>query len=158
MNLAQLRQWWGLRVPREKWIMGSAAVLVVCALLWAITVAPALRTLRNYETSRIKLDADLQTMQNLQAQAQALQSMPKLSQSTSAQALRASVVKAFGKSADFTLNGGTALVTLRNVTADALAQWLTSARTEAHSAPVQAHLTNGPAGWSGTFQMALPPS
>jgi general secretion pathway protein M len=158
MNTASLRQWWGQRSHKEKWALKLAIALLAGALVWAFALAPTVRTLRSYEDSRLKLDADLQTMQDLQAQAQALQSMPRLSQSTATQALRESVQKAFGKSADFSANGANATVTLRGVPADTLAQWLTAARTEALSAPTQARLTSAASGWSGTLQMALPNS
>ena len=158
MNTANLRLWWGQRSHKEKWTLKLAMALLAGYLVWALALAPALRTLRSYEVSRIKLDADLQTMQGLQAQAQALQSMPRLSHSTATQALRDSVQNAFGKNADFSANGANATVTVRGVSADALAQWLLGARTEALSAPVQVRLSNTTSGWSGTLQMALPDS
>lgn len=158
MNTTSLRLWWGQRSHKEKWAFKLAVALLAGVLVWAFALAPAVRTLRGYETSRLKLDADLQTMQVLQAQAQALQTMPRLSQSTATQALRESVQKAFGKNADFSASGANATVTLRAVPADTLAQWLASARTEALSAPIQARLTNAAALWSGTLQMALPSS
>lgn len=156
MNTETLRLWWTERSTKEKWALQLAALAVVGAVLWSIALAPAVRTLKSYEANRLKLDADLLYMQSLQAQAQALQALPRLSQATATQALRESVQKAFGKNADITVYGASATVTLRDVAPDTLAQWLTSARTEAHSAPVQAHLTNTSASWSGTLQMALP--
>jgi general secretion pathway protein M len=158
MNTANLRLWWGQRSHKEKWALKLAVAVLAGYLVWALALAPALRTLRGYEVSRFKLDADLQTMQGLQAQAQALQSMPRLSQLTATQALRDSVQNAFGKNADFSANGANATVTLRSVPADTLAQWLLSARTQALSAPIQARLSNTTSGWSGTLQMALPNS
>lgn len=156
MSADTLRLWWAERPAKEKWAMQLAALAVAAALVWVIALAPAVRTLKTYEANRIKLDADLQNMQSLQAQAQALQALPRLPQATATQALRDAVQKAFGKNADITVYGASATITLREVAPDTLAQWLTSARTEAHSAPVQAHLTNATAGWSGTVQMALP--
>jgi len=158
MNTASLQLWWGQRSHKEKWALKLAVALLAGALVWALALAPALRTLRSYEASSLQLDADLQTMQGLQAQAQALQSMPRLSQSTATQALQDSVQKAFGKNADFSANGANATITLRGVPADTLAQWLTTARTEALCAPTQARLANTASGWSGTLQMALPNS
>jgi general secretion pathway protein M len=154
MNATQLRQWWEQRAPREKWALQIAAVLMAAAMLWMLALAPALRTLGSYDTKRLQLDAQLQTMLHLQAQA--LQSLPRLTQATASQALRESVQKAFDKNADIAMSAGNATVTLRGVSADTLAQWLAAARTQAHSAPLQASLSNTPTGWSGTVQMALP--
>lgn len=156
MNTANLRTWWNQRPPREKNLLRGCGVLVGLALLWSVALAPALRTLRSYETQRAAQEAQLQTMLSLQAQAQAAQALPRLTPAAATQALQASVLQAFGTHAELTLAGGTASVTLRGVQADALAQWLASARVNAHSAPIQARLTHAPNGWSGTLQMALP--
>lgn len=132
------------------------AVMVAATLLWILALAPAVRTLRSFNATRLQLDDDLQNMLRLQAQAQTLQSIPRLPTAVASQALRESVQKAFDKNADFTMSAGSATVTLRGVSADTLAQWLMSARTQAHSAPLQAKLRNTPTGWSGSLQMSLP--
>lgn len=156
MNATQLRLWWRQRAPREKWALQIALLLMATILLWMLALAPALRTLHSFDSNRLKLDADLQVMLRLQAQAQALQSTPRLSKAEASQALRESVQKTFDKNADITMNGGSATVTLRGVSPEVLAQWLANARTLAYSAPLQANLRNSPTGWSGTVQMALP--
>ena len=158
MNATALQLWWEQRVSREKWALRSAAVLMIAALLWTLALAPALRTLRSFDANRVQLDAQLQTMLSLQAQAQALQALPRMTQAAASQALRESVPQAFDKNADVTMNGGIATITLRGVSADTLAQWLATARTQAHSAPTNANLSSTPNGWSGTLQMALPNS
>jgi general secretion pathway protein M len=151
-----LRLWWTERPAREQNLLRGAALLVGAALLWSVALAPALRTLRSFEASRNTQEVQLQSMLRLQAQAQALQSQPKLSQVAATQALQASVQQAFGTSATLSVNAGNATVTLSGVRPDALAQWLASARTNAHSAPVQARIARAANGWSGTLQMALP--
>ena len=156
MNTLTLRTWWNQRPPREKALLRGGAVLIGLALLWSVALAPALRTLRAYQTQHTAQEAQLQTMLRLQAQAQAAQALPRLSPAAAAQALQTSVTQAFGTHAELTLAGGTATVTLRGVDAAALAQWLASARTQARSAPVQARLTHAANGWNGTLQMALP--
>jgi general secretion pathway protein M len=156
MNTPALHAWWSQRPPREKTLLRSGGILLGLALLWAVALAPALRTLRGYEPQRATQQAQLQTMLRLQAQAQAAQALPRLTPAAATQALQASVAQAFGTRAELALAGGTATVTLRGVDATALAQWLASARTNARSAPVQARLTHAANGWSGTLQMALP--
>jgi general secretion pathway protein M len=158
MNTSTLRVWWNQRPPREQSLLRLAALLVAAGLLWSLALAPALRTVRTFEAKRTAQESQLQAMLRLQAQAQALQALPRLSQTAATQALQASVQQAFGTLADVTISGDSATVRLRGVTADALAQWLSSARSNARCVPVQAHLTRAGTAWSGTLQMALPAS
>src|SRR5659263_672632 len=55
--------------PRERWLMGSALSVVVLTVFWWVGVAPALDTLRNAESRHRSLDAQLQTMRALAAEA-----------------------------------------------------------------------------------------
>ena len=155
MNSTQIQAWWAQRAPREKTILQFAALLVAAALLWSVALAPALRTLRTFDDKHRSQEAQLQAMLRLQAQAQSLQSQPRLSQAAALQALQTSVQQVLGPKADFSNNAGNATVTLRGVTAEALAQWLASARTEAHASPVQARLSRAGNTWSGTLQIGL---
>lgn len=155
MNSTQIQAWWAQRAPREKTILQFAALLVAAALLWSVALAPALRTLRTFDDKHRSQEAQLQAMLRLQAQAQSLQSQPRLSQAAAVQALQTSVQQVLGPKADFSNNAGNATVTLRGVSAEALAQWLASARTEAHASPVQARLSRTGNTWSGTLQMGL---
>lgn len=156
MNTATLRLWWSQRPAREQTLLQLGGLLVAAALLWSVALAPALRTLRTFGTQHAAQAAQLQTMLRLQAQAQALQAVPPLSQAAAIQALQASVQQTLGTAANITVSGDNATVTLRGVTPEALAQWLASARTTARCTPLQAHLTRSAAGWSGTLQLALP--
>lgn len=157
-HASPLHLWWTQRPPREKTLLRAAAVLVAVAVFWSLAIAPALRTLRSFEARYASQQMQLQTMLRLQSQAQALQGQPRLSQAAATQALQASVQQAFGTKAELSLNAGNATVTLRGVGAEALAQWLASARMEARAAPLQARLTRTANGWSGTLQMGLPAS
>ena len=155
MQLA-LQSWWQQRDAREKTLLTLACALVSIALVWGIAVAPALRTLQKSAAQHTALQDQLQTMARMQAQAKALQSQAPLSQSEAAAALSASVQQAFGSGADITIRAGDASVTLRGVSADALAQWLATARTNAHAVPLQARMTRTGSTWSGTLQLGLP--
>ena len=68
MNALKAR--WALLAPREKLLVAAAAALVAVALLWWVAVAPALGTLRAAPARHAALDAQLQRMQSLQAEAQ----------------------------------------------------------------------------------------
>lgn len=151
-----LQAWWQQRDAREKTLLSLATAIVSVALVWGIAIAPAWRTLQKSSAQNIALQEQLQTMARLQAQARALQSQAPLSQAETAAALSASVQQAFGSAADITIRATDASVTLRGVSSDSMAQWLATARTNAHAVPLQARLTRNGATWSGTLQMGLP--
>jgi general secretion pathway protein M len=159
-----VRTWWSQRDAREKTLIATAAVLIAVAGVWLAAVAPAFHTLRQFETTRATQEAQLHTMRALQAQAQTLQAQPHVSASAASQALKAATEKTFGTQADITLSNGSAVVNLRHVSPDALAQWLANVRSNAHATPLQMRITRNTTnstagtatGWSGSVQLALP--
>ena len=105
--------------------------------------------------------------QALQAQAKTLQAQPKLSYDDALRALESSVKQGLGPTARLQVAGERATVTLKGVSADALAQWLTQSRVNARAAPTEARLVrnaavSGPtpsasaATWDGSVVMTLP--
>ena len=150
-----LSAWWAQRPPREQHLLRAAALLVSAALLWTVAIAPAWRTVRAYPAQRSTLDAQLQTMQALQAQAQALRAQPVADPRTAPAALQATV-NTLGTQAHLVLADRQATVTLRKVDADALARWLARTRSEARLVPNQAKLQQEAGAWSGTVQFTLP--
>ena len=150
-----LARWWAQRPPREQQLLQVATVLVIATLLWTVVIAPAWRTVRAYPEQRSTLDAQLQTMQALQAQAQSLRAQPAPDPRTAPAALQATV-QTLGVGANLVLAGGQATVTLRKVDADALARWLARTRSEVRMVPSQAKLQQEGGAWSGTVQFTLP--
>lgn len=169
---------WGALAPREQTLIGGAAAVVALALVWWVAVAPALQTLKNAETQRRTLDVQWQTMQSLQNQAQALLSQPSITQRDALRALESSVKQGLGATAQLSVVGDRATVTLRGTSADALAQWLAQARVNARALPSEAKLVRavalspGVGGaaavttavaadavpvWSGSLVLSLPP-
>ena len=75
-------------------------------------------------------------------------------------ALKLATQQSLGASAQISVVGDHAAITLQNAEPQALAQWLTQARLNARSVPSEARLTRapspGPALWNGTLTMALP--
>lgn len=150
--LAPLQARWRTLEPREQLLVSSAALLVGLALIWWLLIAPPLRVLRLADAQQRSLDLDLQKMQDLQAQAQALQSQTRMNRSDSLRALEASVKQRLGEGAQLNVIGDRATVTLRHVPADALAQWLVQARVNARAIPAEVRLvrsTGAPPGASG---------
>lgn len=153
---SSLQTWWQQRDARERTLLALATGLIGIALIWSLGIAPALRTLKASSSQQWALQEQTQSMARMQAQAKALQAQAPLSQSEAAAALSTSVQQAFGNAADITIRAQDATVTLRGVSADALAQWLAAARTNAHAVPVQARLNRTGATWNGTLQLGLP--
>lgn len=151
---------WRRMAPREKALLQLAATLVMAALLWLLVLAPSLATLRMADAQARVLDEQLQRMQQLQAQASAIQKQTPLGFDESVRALSQATQQTLGTAAQMNVTGDRASVTLKAVPADALASWLSQARINARSVPLEARLTRattaGPATWSGVLIMRLP--
>lgn len=157
MNAAQLRARWAGLAPRERLLVGSAAGLVAAALVWWIAIAPAVSTLRSAPLQHRSLDAQLQHMKRLQAQAKAMQSQPRQSGEEAMRQLEATIRQQLGVSARYAIAGERVTITLTNTPAPALSQWLTQVRTNARAIPGEAKLTrNASGGWDGTLVLTLP--
>ena len=151
---------WARFAPREKNLIRLAAGLLVAALVWLLILAPALATLRSADAQAKALDAQLQRMQALQAQAAALQKQLPLGFDDALRALTAATRQSLGAAAQLNMAGDRATVTLKAASADALAEWLTQARVNARSVPLEARLVRatapGAATWNGVLIMSLP--
>lgn len=156
--LQRLSTLWQGFAPREKTLIGAALAIVAIALLWWVAIAPALATLKTAQTQRSALDAQLQQMQALQAQAKSLQALPKIKSAEAARALEALVKQRLGATAQLSLAGNQATLTLSNASPDALAQFLGQARAQANSVPSQARLRRSASAqtWDGTLVLLLP--
>ena len=152
---------WAQLAPRERSMLLIAITVVLAALLWQLLLAPSLQTLRTASAQAQALDMQLQHMQSLQAQAKALQQQAPMGYDDAVRALNLATKQTLGSSAQISVNGERAHVTLQATSADALAQWLAQTRLNARATPVEARLTRiaTPAGvtWSGTLVMGLPP-
>ena len=151
---------WARFAPREKNLIRLAAGLLLAVLMWLLILAPALATLRSADAQAKALDAQLQRMQALQAQAADLQKQPPLGFDDALRALTAATRQSMGATAQLNMAGDRATVTLKAASADALAEWLTQARVNARSVPLEARLARaaapGAATWNGVLIMSLP--
>ncbi|MDM0017875.1 type II secretion system protein GspM [Variovorax saccharolyticus] len=170
---ARWQAWWPELEPREQRMILAAAVLIALALAWWVALAPALRTLSSAPAEHARLDAQLQQMTALQSQARALQSQPRANRDDAMRALEATVRQNLGPNAQLQSAGAGENVTIavRSAPADALAELLTQARSNARAVPREVHLTrsaqqtaaapaaaSGPTRvrWDGTLVMGLP--
>ncbi len=176
-SLSPLSARWQALAPREQRLMLAACALVLLALLWWIALAPALQTLRSAGPRHASLDAQLQHMQSLQAEALQLQAQPRIRPDDAQRLLHTSVLETLGATARLGVNGDRATLTLKGAPADALAAWLAQARSNARAIPQEAHLTRSTPGdarggatapaartmahstvrWDGAIVLALPP-
>lgn len=140
MLAPHLQSRWDALAGRERLLLLLAAMVVLAAVLWWLALAPALATLRSADAQHRALDAQLQQMQSLQAQAEALQAQPKLGFDDAQRTLDALLKQKLGTSAQMSVVGDRASVTLKGANADALAQWLTQARINARAVPSEVRL------------------
>ena len=170
----QLRQRWDGLGRRERRLVLVAGALVTAALLWWIALAPALATLRLAQEQHLRLDAQMQQMQTLKAQAAVLAAQPKVLPDDARRSLETSLQQTLGASAQMGVAGNRATVTLKGASPDALAQWLTQARINARASTAEVRLVRavapspGAAGnsaaslalapmrWDGTVVLNLP--
>jgi general secretion pathway protein M len=167
-----LAQWWTGLAPRERRMVAMAGTVVVAALLWWLAIAPALATLRAADAQHRALDAQLQSMRAMAAEANALRAQPKISFDESLRSLENGVKQTLGATGQLNVSGERATVVLKGASPEALAQWLAQARANARAVPQEAKLSksasasaagaaaNTPANaptWDGTVVLSLPP-
>ena len=169
-SASALRARWQALAPREQQLLSAAAVVIAAALLWWLALAPALHTLRSAPARHAALDAQLQQMHALQAEAEALKNAPPVDPDNALRALQASVTERLGTSARLGLSGDRATLTIKNTAADTLALWLVQARSNGKATAQEAHWTRSSAAtdpapsaasqpsahWDGTLVLALP--
>lgn len=150
-------QRWTALAPRERRLVRLAATLSSAALLWWLALAPALHTLAGAAGQADVLDLQLQQVRSLRQRAQALQAQPRLGLDNARHALEATVRQRLGSSAQLSIQGERATLTLKGASPEALADWLTLARVNARSVAVEARLQRSPTepGWNGTLVLAL---
>ncbi len=157
MNRQDLHAYWNGLAARERALVVGASGLVLLALLWWVALAPAIATLRAADAQHRALDAQVAHMQRLQAQAKAMQSLPRQNPDDAVRQLDAAIRQQLGTSARYSILGDRVTITLTNAPAAALAQWLAQVRTNARAVPGEAHLTrNAGGGWDGSVVLALP--
>jgi general secretion pathway protein M len=153
--VAPWRARWQALGTRERQGLALAAWVAGLFLLWALAVAPAWRIARAAPAQLDRLDAQLQLMQRQAQEARELRAIPALGSSQSAAALRAAS-DALGAAGRLQLAGDRATLTLSGANGTQLRDWLAEARSAARARPLEANLTRGPQGYSGSIVVALP--
>jgi general secretion pathway protein M len=156
MNLMQRGQarWATLALREQRWLL-LALTLLLLALLWWLALAPALAVRRGAPAQQLALDAQLQSMQRLQAQAKVLQTQPVVSAEAAQKAIQSALIP-LGATARLSQQSDRSVVTFTGVRAEALAQWLANVRQNAHAVPAELHLQrNATLTWDGTLVLNL---
>jgi general secretion pathway protein M len=149
-----LRGRWAALGAREQRLVVVAAVLIGGALIWALAIQPALRTLRSAPQEQARLDAQWQAMQREAAEATRLRAAPPLASGLAVQALQGATDR-MGPAGRLSLQGDRAVLTLTNASPEALQQWLAEARRGARARPVEARLSASELGFSGSLTVAI---
>jgi general secretion pathway protein M len=123
-------------------------------LVWLVAVQPAWRTLREAPAQIDALDMQLQQMQRLAAESRELRATPPLPATQSMTALQAATTR-LGDRARLAVTGDRATLTLNGVNGEQLRDWLFEARSAARAQPVEAQLTRGAAGYSGSVVVSV---
>lgn len=146
---------WQSLGSRERRGLTIAAWVLGLFLLWAVAIAPALRTARVAPGQIEQFDAQLQVMQRQAAEAKELRAAPALNNNQSIAALR-SASDALGAGGRLQVAGDRATLTLTGVSGTQLRDWLAEARSAARARPLEANLTRSTQGYSGSIAVALP--
>ena len=149
---------WAALAPRERRGLTLAALVVGTALIWTALLAPALRTLKSADAQTAALAVERDRMLALQARAAALKAQPAVPPQEALKSLQAAS-SVLGKGAVLQVTGDQATLTLKQIPAVALAQWLSPA-TGPSLSPVDAQLQRdggtSQALWSGLLVYRLP--
>ena len=153
-RLGALRARWRALSERDRGLAHLAAAVLGAFLLWSVAIQPAWRTLREAPAQRDALDAQWQAMQALAAETRQLRDAPALGAEQAAAALRAASER-LGGSARLSLQGDRAVLTLNGVSSTQLREWLAEARAGARARPVEAQLSRGAQGFSGSVVLQI---
>lgn len=160
-RMQKLRTHWAALAPREQSLVLAAAAIVGLALLWWLLLAPALAQLRASPARHAAVNAQLQQMLSLQAEAQHLKAVPRPQPGEALRSLQGSLTQQLSAATQLQAVGDRVTITLKAVPAEALAQWLSQVRSTSRATPVEARLvrasTATPTLWDGTLVLALPP-
>lgn len=154
-------QAWGQRSPREQNLLRLGALLLLLAALWQWALAPAWRTWQEAPSRQALLDSQTQRMRQLQAQAQGLQKPSAISRTEATEWLEKNLSE-LGPNAKISLQGDNATLRVESAPASAMARWLSQARDNAQTLPMQGQmqqLSNAPKDevlWQGTLVLRLP--
>jgi len=148
------QRWAALAAPERRALLIGAAVLGAY-LLWAIALAPALRTLAKAPAQRQAQELQWQQMQALAREANSLRAVAPVAPDAAQAALKAATDR-LGAQAKLNFQGERVLLVLQGVSADQLNAWLAEARAGARARVVEANLAQASPGlYNGSLTLAV---
>lgn len=153
------QSFWGRLATRERTLVGLAAMVVGVGALWWIALQPALKTLRDSPAVRTALDHQLQQVLRVSQQAKAIESLAPVTREEALRLIESTAKSRLGATTQVVVQGDRVVITVRSVTGDALAEWLTQVRVNARAMPSQVQLRRTtpapPALWEGTISFSF---
>ena len=150
----QARARWRSFAPRERLALAVGGLLLGLFIAWSVLVAPAWRVSREAPAELDRLEAQLQQMQRLAADAKTLKGNPPVSAAQAVAPLKAATER-LGDKASLVFQGDRATLTLTGVSGQALRDWLGEARSAAHARPIDVQLNRAGDGYSGLLVVGL---
>ena len=151
---AGLLAWWEGLQARERGLVAAGSVLLGLALLWMLALQPAWQLMRTAPARLDALDAQTQAMQRLALEARELRAAPQVTAAQSLSSLR-SASERLGPRGKLVIQGDRAILTLDSVDSETLRAWLAEVRSGARARAIEAQLSRGAKGYSGSITLAL---
>jgi general secretion pathway protein M len=119
-----------------------------------VALAPALGTLRRAPAQIDAAEAQLQQMQRLATEARDLRAVTPVPADQAANVLKAATAR-LGDKGRLSLQGDRAVLTVAGVSSMALRDWLAEARSGARARTIEANLSRGTTGLTGTVVVGM---
>ena len=145
---------WRARSARDRTALIVVALVLGAFILWALFISPALATLRSAPTQLEALDTQLLQMRTMAAEVRDLRNATPVPVAQAGVAMKAAAERQ-GDKVRLTLQNDRALLTLQNASPEQLRALLVEARSAARARPLEASLTRGPTGFTGTLVLSL---
>jgi general secretion pathway protein M len=158
-----VRPWaafWTSRTARERQALLAASALVLVAGVGVGLIAPAWHAVQQGPQRHAQLDAQLQQLHALSAQAQRLQAAAPLPRAERIRAVEMATATHLKPSGQARVNGDQLTVSFGATAPEALAGWLADVRVGARLLPDDLQMSRvgtGQALWQGTVLLTLPP-
>lgn len=150
---------WHALAPQDRSRLRVLVLVAGALLLWFLLLAPAWRTVQEAPRRHAALDQQLEEMQRLHATLVQLREQPRASPEARVQAL-AGTLTLLGAGVQMRVTGEQLTLTLKQVPAGVLADWLVESRVQTGMEAMEARLTRQGQGaaavWDGVLVYRLP--
>jgi general secretion pathway protein M len=145
---------WRARPARDRLALTVMALVLGVFLVWVLFIARPLATLQSAPAQLEALDTQLLQMRTMAAEVRDLRNATPVPAAQAGLAIK-SAVERQGDKVRLSLQNDRALLTLQNASPEQLRALLVEARSAARARPLEAQLTRGPSGFTGTLVFGL---